>query len=184
MSKKELRILYKSIRNSISDCEKIKFDKSVFTRFINSDLYKKSKLILVYVSVGSETDTLDIIKFALNDGKFVAVPYCSGSEMKFYRINSLDCLSTGKYGIPTVTPDDDNLVGDYEQAVCVVPALSLDLYGNRLGYGGGYYDRFLSDKSIFTVGLCYERCIHSCLPLQEHDIKVNYILTENIFKKL
>lgn len=184
MMKNKLRLLYKSVRNSITIKEKSEYDGRIFVSFINSYLYRNSSTLLIYISFGSEADTLDIIKFALNDGKCVAVPYCYGNEMRFYSINSVESLVEGKFGIPTVKPDDNNIVVDFNDTVCVVPALSYDKYGNRLGYGGGYYDRYLSDKEITTVGLCYERCIHSALPAEEHDIKIDYVLTENRFKKL
>lgn len=182
--KNKLRILYKSVRNSISDHEKSNFDGRIFTQFINSALYKNSKSLLIYISVGTEADTLNIIDYALKDGKSVAVPLCIKKEMHFCRINSFDSLIEGKYGIPTVKSEKCDLINDFDGAICVVPALSFDAYGNRLGYGGGYYDRFLSGKTIPTVGLCHERCIHSALPAEEHDIKVKYILTENSIKKL
>lgn len=184
MKKTQLRMLYKSVRNSICENEKLEFDKRIFTQLINSQIYKDANLLLIYVSFGGEIDTVNIINHALNSGKNVAVPYCKDNEMLFYIINSSDELIKGRFGIPTVIPDNSRLVTDYGNAVCVIPALSFDGYGNRLGYGGGFYDRFLSDKDITAVGLCFERCIHSALPSEEHDIKVGYILTENRLKKL
>lgn len=184
MTKNLLRQFYRSVRNSLSEKEKIEYDRRIFTQFVNSRLYNDAGLLLIYFSFGSETDTINIINYALDNGKTVAVPYCKGDEMKFYIIRSSDELVKGRFGIPTVIPDSGKLIRDFGNALCVVPALSFDSMGNRLGYGGGYYDRFLSDKNIATVGLCYERCIDSALPAEEHDIKVNYVLTENRFKKL
>lgn len=182
--KSELRKLYKSIRNRISPSEKNTFDNRIFTLFINSELYKKAEKLLFYISFGSEVDTVSLIDYALKDGKNVAVPYCNGNKMEFYAIDSLDCLTEGRFGIPTVVPCEERLVRDFAGYICVVPALSFDKSGNRLGYGGGFYDRFMSSQNIPAVGLAYERCIHSELPAEEHDMNVDYILTENRFEKL
>lgn len=184
MTKNLLRQFYRSVRKSISEKEKIDYDRRIFTRFVNSRLYNDAESLLIYVSFGSEADTFNIINHALKRGKVVAVPYCKGEEMQFYAIDSCDDLVKGKFGIPTVIPDNKNLISDFSKSLCIVPALSFDNSGSRLGYGGGFYDRFLSDKNITTVGLCFERCVDYCLPAEEHDIKINYILTENRFKKL
>lgn len=184
MTKNQLRELYKSVRHSITTEEKNEYDRRIFTRFINSVLYRTSGTLLIYVSFGSETDTINIIKYALNDGKTVSVPYCSGNEMQFYAIESVEDLVKGRFGIPSVIPDSYKLIKDFSNSLCLVPALSFDKSGNRLGYGGGYYDRFLSEKNIISVGICCERCIDSALPAEKHDIKVNFLLTENRFEKL
>lgn len=184
MMKKKLRALYKSVRNGISESEKKKADTCIFTRFVNSDLFADSEIILIYISVGSEPDTLKLMDYSLRNGKRVAVPHCIGLNMNFYFIESTDCFVDGEFGIPTVIPENENLVFDFKNTVCVVPALSFDRFGNRLGYGGGYYDRFLYDKNFPTVGLCYERCVATVLPAEEHDIRVDYILNENRLTKL
>ncbi len=183
IKKKELRKLFKSIRKSLSVNEKNYFDSKIFTFLINSELYKNADFLLVYISYNSEIDTTKIIKRAFLDGKKVAVPYCIGNEMKFLTINSFDDLSEGKFGIPSADPDKCETVVDFQNTLCVVPALSFDVYGNRLGYGGGYYDRFLCKTRVDTVGLCYERCICHSIPNEKFDIGIKYILTENGLKK-
>ncbi len=177
--KKELRKLCKSIRKRIGLGERLLFDSMIFTHLINSDLYKSSKTLLIYVSVNNEADTLNIIKYALADGKRVAVPRCNGNIMNFIELKSFEELSEGDFGIPTVDSDDNKIIDDFSDALCIVPGLGFDRYGNRLGYGGGYYDRFLSCNHVTSVGLCYERCRFDMLPAEEHDIKIDYILTEN-----
>lgn len=182
--KQELRRFYRSIRKSITQAEKKNFDNSVFIRLINSELTNKNSLFLIYVSVNGEVDTINVIDYLLNAGKEVAVPYCKGKTMHFCKISSLSDLTEGLYGIPTVK--NPVFLSDKEivDSLCIVPALSVDLTGNRLGYGGGYYDRFLADNNIETVALCYERCISKSLPTEKSDIPVKYILTENNLKKL
>lgn len=180
--KSQLRILYKSVRNSLNAHEKANIDKRILTRFINSDLYKNHSTFLIYVSVGSEIDTRELIDFMQKDGKNVAIPFCSGNNMSFCKLDSLDDLCGGAFGIPTVK--QKNVLYSYENALCIVPALSVDFNGNRLGYGGGFYDRFLAENKITTVALCCERCLSASLPAERFDIKINYLLTENSLKKL
>ncbi len=183
IDKKELRKLYKAIRNRISPNEKCCFDSRIFTFLINSDLYKNAENLLIYVSVNDEVDTLDIISYALSDGKKVAVPYCCDKKMKFLVIESFDDLCDGEFGIPTADPEKCELIGSVSNTLCVVPGLSFDIYGNRLGYGGGFYDRFLAENPVDTVGLCYERCLSRSIPSDKYDIAIKYILTENGLKK-
>ena len=177
--KNALRRLYKSIRQGINVCEKTDFDNIIFTKLINTQLYRNASIILVYVSYNSEVDTEKLIEYSLEIQKTVAVPYCNGDKMDFYIIKSSDELIPGKYGIPTVDINNRIPLDNFNNALCIVPALSYDLLGNRLGYGGGYYDRFLASNNIKSIGLCYSRCIHSHLPAENFDIKVDIVLTEN-----
>lgn len=176
--KKKIRSLYKNIRKYLSQCEKTDFDTRIFTTFINSDVYKSAEQIIIYVSVGKEVDTLNIIEYSLNNNKRVAIPVCIDKNMYFYEIHSLSELMPGRFGIPAVDIHISTEITDFEKAVCVVPGICFDSFGNRIGYGGGYYDRFLSVHSVKTVGLCYERCICSKLPEEKFDKQVNYILSE------
>lgn len=184
MNKSELRRFYRSVRKTVSADEKAVFDKRIFTRLINSALYRNSGRILIYVSVNDEACTSDIISYALNDGKIVAVPHCDGNKMDFLIINSPEDLSDGEFGIPTANPEKCIPVTDFRDTLCIVPGLSFDISGNRLGYGGGFYDRFLVNKDIVTVGITYERCIINSLPNEKHDVGINYLLTEKMLKKL
>jgi len=182
MDKKSLRKLFRNIRKTVSVSEKSKFDKQIFTELINSDLFKSSELILVYVSVSDEIDTYNLIDYALKKHKRIAVPVCENNKMYFCEIHSLNELVTGKYGIPTVNSVNNIPIEITPDSLCIVPALCYDLSGNRIGYGGGYYDRFLSSVKIKTVGLCYERCLCKKINSDIHDISVDYILTENCFR--
>ncbi len=182
MNKKDLRIQYKSIRNSVIN--KSDADRKIAEYFVNSPFFHNFDIYLCYVSVGSEVDTSIIIDSLLSIGKRVAVPHCKIGIMDFYEITSKDDLVKGAYGIPTVDVNKSNKITEFGCSLCIVPALSFDKSGCRLGYGGGYYDRFLSDKSIDTLGLCYEDCISESLPAEEHDIIINSILTENGFRHL
>lgn len=182
--KKKLRTLFKSVRNGMEDKLKKEFDTSIFIKLVNLNFYNDSPLILTYISFGSEADTAEIIKYSLSIGKRVAVPHCADNQMHFYEISDIDELVTGRFGIPTVNPGNNRLVTEFDDALCIVPGLSFDLNGGRLGYGGGFYDRFLSDKNIRIVALSYERCLCKSVPSEEFDISVSDIITENTHYKL
>ena len=159
------RRLCRSIRDGISAVERLELDRRMTAALLNCELYSNARSILTYVSVGSEPDTRDFINAALRDGKTVAVPNCDSGEMLFYQIDSLVSLSPGKF----------------DGALCVVPALGLDRQGNRLGYGGGYYDRFLAAHEVTTLAICRESCIYDYLPTDPHDIRIHLALTERGF---
>lgn len=177
--KKKLRKLYSSVRNGLSDSERYDFNSRIFAKLINSCEYINASKILIYVSVGSEVNTREIIDYSLEIGKTVAVPLCVEKRMDFCVIDSSSELISGVFGIPTIKEENKCILNDFENALCIVPALSFDVFGNRLGYGGGYYDRFLSDKNIYSIGMCFERCMSNVLPFEEYDIKIDCILTEN-----
>ena len=180
--KKLLRKTYKNIRSNIPKEQKILFDKLIFERVTSLRQYEECKYLFTYVSLESETDTLQLIKKALSDGKTVAVPKCDDRHtMDFYIINSLDDLEQGAFGIP----EPKNICTKAENrfpALCIVPALCFDLSGYRVGYGGGYYDRFLANFKGTSVGVCYSRCLCEECPKDIYDIAVDMIVTEKYFK--
>lgn len=182
MNKTDLRKHYKSVRNNIHPEAKVELDNNIFKHFINSPFFHDSDIFLCYVSVGSEVNTKKLIDFLLNHNKTVAVPFCNGKNMDFYKIQSQNDLIEGSFGIPTADIQKAVRVADFSNALCILPALSFDKSGGRLGYGGGFYDRFLDGKTIKTLGLCYESCFTDSLPVEEHDVKTDSVLTENGFR--
>ena len=174
--KKALRAEYKIIRSAVSGRD-IK-SQSIAEAVLKSSQYRKADKIFAYCSAGSEVDTYAIISMALADGKKVALPKCTDKEgnMKFYYIASVSQLVDGMYGIKE--PPTDNSADDFTvDSLCLVPALCFDKDGYRLGYGKGYYDRFLSVFTGVTMGFCFEECLRDTLPKDCYDKKVNYIVT-------
>lgn len=175
--KKELRSVYLNKRADIND-RHLK-DSSISMRILNSEKIKNADVILLYASFGSEISSYIIIEKLLNQNKTVALPKCrANGVMSFHIITSLTELTKGKYNIPE---PNENLPSPSitDKTVCIVPALSFTLNGERLGYGGGYYDRFLADNpNVFSIGLTYETLIAPKLPVLSHDLKVNEIVTE------
>ena len=177
MNKRDLRIKYKKIRSSIENTSIL--GEGMFSLLINSDMYKVADTVFAYWSVEDEADTRRIINRALSDNKRVALPKCidKNGNMKFYYIASADDLSIGMYGIMEPCGEDEaTAYGNC--AICLVPGLSFDRYGYRLGYGKGYYDRFLKEFGGISIGLCYNACLSELLPKDEYDIKVDYIITD------
>lgn len=176
--KNALRKEMKAKRALISD--KSTKDKLIKEHFINSDLYKNCKLLLCYSSCGTEISTECIISKAFLDKKMVAFPVCSDNcgNMEFYLADSVNDLKQGMYGILEPDTDKCSKISDFSGALCLVPALCYDKKGFRLGYGKGYYDRFLEKFTITTVGLCYNELIKDTLPVDKFDKSVDYIVTQ------
>lgn len=153
-------------------------DISVFQKLIENEKVKNADNILIYISYNDETDTAMLLDYLLSENKNVYAPKCSkNGQMKFFLIKSSDELQKGAYGIPEPTGEIEPVIT--ERTVCIVPAVSFTEIGCRLGYGGGYYDRFLSkNPMLFTIGICYEDLISETLPCAEHDVKVKAVITE------
>ena len=178
--KKEARKYFANIRNNISDNDKSVKSKALTDAFLSLPEYRNAKVILSYYPIKSEPAIDEIIDRSISDKKIIALPVSLKDEhmLVFKVVNSKDELKTGEYNIPEpigriVT--DDELSG----ALCIVPALAFDTNGNRLGYGGGYYDRFLASFKGISVCLIYSDLQSKCtLPTDEYDIKPNMIITE------
>lgn len=180
MDKKQLREHFRSIRMAVDyDKDWREWDELITRRFLDTEEYRRCEQLLCYVSGEIEVGTACIIQDALDRGKTVLVPRCvkGANIMHFYRLRDWDDLSTGMYGIQEPSEHCERY-DKFENAVCVVPALSFDLKGFRLGFGKGFYDRFLAAHDITKVGLCFENCISDALPADEYDISVNKIITE------
>ncbi len=180
--KKALRKYFKSLRLQMPGDKRNTADLEIAQRFLLLDEYKACKNLLCYVSSSIEVSTIGIINKAISDGKNVYTPRCAENDnvMTFHRITSLNDLKEGKYGI--LEPDvNAPIYNSEDDALCVVPALSYDLSGYRLGFGKGYYDRFLSEnKNALPIGICYECCMSESLPYDKHDKKAKLVVTEKM----
>ena len=156
-------------------------DTAIFERVVGMEQYRRCDMLLAYVSTADEIDTRQLISAALRDGKTVAVPRCvpDSRRMEFYRINDLSELAPGSYGIPEPPPNPAQLVGDASpNSICIVPAFCYDREGYRLGYGGGYYDRFLPDYCGCAAGIAYSSCVVNHIPHGRFDCRVSLIVSE------
>ena len=150
--------------------------------------FRHADIVLLYAPIKSEIDVMPIAVSALEKGKKVAFPRCDKETrtMKFHFITSFDDFEIGAYGIrepkeelPIFDPKDPQGV-----AVCFLPGLAFDAYGYRLGYGKGYYDKFLNSYSGCTIGVTYTELIGDPLPKGKFDIPCNIMLTEKGVKAI
>ncbi len=182
MNKNIIRKEIAKLRNNLKLEDKKILDEKIFNFLIESDFYKKSKRIFIYVSYNNEVDTKEIINYSLKNDKIIYVPKINIADktMKAIRIHSLNELYVNKYGI--LEPDivDKSYIGlDFD--LIVLPGIAFDKVGNRIGYGGGYYDKYLSalEYKIDKVALAYKIQVIDNIEVEEHDIKVDYVITDN-----
>ena len=150
MTKTALRLKYQSIRQNIKN--KDEQNRLIFQQIITSQQIKNSDLILVYLSLPNEVDTQPTINYFINS-KPIAVPKITDSNMDFYFINPQTKFQSNQFGI--LEPINSQKVSNFQNAVCLTPGLCFDKNGNRLGYGRGFYDKFLNQNNIYSIGLCY-----------------------------
>lgn len=183
MKKEEKKILRNkilSIRDSLNRNEKEIMDNEIFNKLKNTELYKNARNIFIYISFSNEINTINIIKKALEDKKDVFIPkiYKTNKSMKAIKLNSFDDLKKNSMGI--LEPIDDSKYIEKENIdLIVVPGVVFDKDCNRIGYGGGYYDRYLKDIAYKNnkVVLAYDLQVIDKIESEEHDIKVDYIIT-------
>ncbi len=178
--KKKLRIQAREMRSSMSPVTKQALDRKIKNRLLNLWALRGVDTVLCYVSTPIEVDTRGLINALLKMGKRVAVPRCEGgqSEMNFYFIESLDDLSPGSFGVDEPDPQKSIMVGKTENTACIVPAFMFDKSGYRLGYGKGYYDRYLSEYKGVTIGVCYNANFVDELFHGKYDRTVDLVVTE------
>ncbi len=181
-----LREKYKQIRRTMPTVQKSALDKRISDRVTGLWQYRQCNLLLTYVSTEIEVDTRDIIRRALVDGKNVAVPRCveGTRNMRFYLINGLHELAPGAFGVLEPNPQTSQPIDVFENSLCIVPALCYDSKGYRLGYGKGYYDRFLSGYDMTAIGIAYSSCVCRKLPHGRFDRPVELVVTENYVRKV
>ena len=183
--KSELRQKYRSLRQAMPPEIKEQKDAAIAAQVHRLWQYQRNNVLLIYVSTAIEVDTFRIIHQALADGKRVAVPRCvpDTRNMEFYYIDSTDELAPGMFGVLEPDPIAENLYSESDGGLCIVPAFSYDWRGYRLGYGKGYYDRFLSRFEGNMVGICYSECVQRSLPHGRFDRPVELLVTESYLRR-
>lgn len=183
IDKKDLRKKFTAVRSSISAESREVQQSEIFNAVVESDEYKNANCVFIYVSFGSEVSTRSLLDRALADGKSVAVPLCDvkSHTMTAVLIDNKECLKEGAYRIPE--PDREAVIrGELKTAdpeeidLAVVPALAFDIGGNRLGYGGGYYDRFLELYQGVSLGLAFGECVCERLEVEALDRPVSRVI--------
>lgn len=181
--KNGLRAAIKAERKAMSPDEKSALDRKIAKNVQRLYQYRSATTLLIYVSTPIEVDTFEIMANAWHDGKKIAVPRCipGTRSMEFHYISSVNDLSPGSFGV--LEPDESRqVVTDFTGCLMLLPALSLDYLGYRLGYGKGYYDRYLAKFTGSLVGICYSADIRRHMYHGRFDRPVDVILTENWIK--
>ena len=178
--KKNLRAKYRAYRTQMPTYVKEQKDGRITQRFTSLREFQKAELILCYVSTPIEVETRAIMEKAWAERKRVAVPYClpQTTTMDFYEIRSFDDLHPRTFGVLEPIPEQCQLVTDFSNSIVIVPGLCFDSFGYRLGYGKGYYDRFLQKYEGTKIGICYQQCTKTELIHGKYDVAVDLLVTE------
>ena len=177
-NKDYLRKKFKEIRKNIIN----KKEKSniIFNKIIENEFYKKAKTIGIYVSLDEEVDTFKLIDYSLAHGKCVAVPkIVSDNTLEFYKIDSLDNLVKNKFKILEPNTENKFILKSNEFDLFIVPGICFDMDKNRVGFGKGYYDRFLQNCKAYKLGICFKELVcEEIIDTSAYDVKMDYIVTD------
>lgn len=186
--RKELR----ERRDRIPEADRMAESQAIIRTLQSTEMYQNARFLLTYVSFGSEVDTKDLIRQAIRDQKNVYVPRMmeslSGRHMEFFKCEDLAALQRNQIGIlepelnyAQVFPYDIHMSLDRaEECLVIVPGLGFDERLGRIGYGGGYYDRFLARcRKKFSIGIAYKEQMVDAVPMGEHDAPVDLVLTSD-----
>lgn len=190
VSKKSLRHDMSCKRNMLTAQDIDILSEKIFSRLLSLNILTDKKSILTYVSYKSEVKTYKIIDYCFNNSISVYAPKVKGECMDFYKISSYKELDYGAYGILEpineniyVENYDNNCISEIHKPydIIIMPGLIFDTDGNRLGYGGGYYDRYLSKyNNLYKIAICYDFQIidNNIISAEPHDIKPDIIITD------
>ena len=182
--KKELRKRCTLLRDGMTPEEKSAADERILRLLCSLSSYRCAPIVLLYAPIKSEIDVSPLLKSVLEQGKQLALPLCEKEPgvMTFRLVDDLSRLKKGSFGVMEPSEDcpavPEHLLRS-KDALLVVPALAFDKKGYRLGYGKGYYDRFLSDFEGVSVGLVYRRLLFDHLPKGYYDRKVKLLISES-----
>ena len=145
-------------------------------KLLENAIIKNSSNVLIYMSTKSEVSTSNILNELLKLKKNIYIPKVEGKKIEFYKFTSISDLVLGNFNI--LEPIPVNKLKNFKSSVIVVPGLLFDKVGNRLGYGGGYYDRYLENKNIYKIGICFKEFLIDKLNVNNYDIKMDEVITD------
>ena len=176
--KSELREKYKLIRNCAEN--KKHKEKLIYKNFLNSKLADEADCVFAYSAISSEVDISEIIHWSFENNKKVALPVCTDSEgnMEFYFVSDMSELINGSFSIKEPDASVCHKAVFTEKSICLVPGICFGKKGARIGWGKGYYDRFLEAFTGISVGISFEQCVTEENFSQPHDKNVTYLITD------
>lgn len=177
ISKSEIRKEVARRRNEMSKTEKELYDDIIFNKLISHEKFIKANSIFIYVSYKNEVDTHKIITYAKLQGKTIYVPKVLSLKdgMIACKIDSIDDLKPNKMGI--LEPKDVSEYNEKQFDLVIMPGVAFDKFKNRIGYGGGMYDKFLERSNLYKIAVAYSYQVFESLNIEEHDIKIDELIT-------
>lgn len=179
LTKSEIRKIYKQKRADMNKADAVKKSRMVANAFIASELYTNASRLMLYMPLGNETDTAAIIAAALADGKKLVFPVTDRSTCEITPVlwDGESELSEGAFSVKE--PVGTMLADVSRLDAVIVPGIAFDMSGARVGFGKGCYDRFLEGISAVKVGFCYDFQLADKIPTDEHDVKMDFLVTES-----
>lgn len=176
-TKREIRERILRARSSLLPSEVTEESERITEEIVRHPRFCKADTLLIYVDFRNEVQTGQLMELAWKMGKTVGVPRVSGRQMEFYEITSREDLEPGKFGIlepkkncPIIKPED-------AECIAVIPGVAFDKKGNRIGYGGGYYDRYFADKQgIYKIAAAFQMQIVPEIESEKFDIKMDCVI--------
>ena len=179
LSKNEIRRMIKEQKEKMDEASIDMKSDLIIDRLIETNIYKNSKSLLCYVSYNQEVNTYRLIDEALRDGKKVYVPkVIEKGTMEFFNINNInEDLVSGYKGI--LEPKEYLEKFLEKEALVIMPGLAFDVNKHRIGYGGGYYDRYLmKSDGFYKIAVCFDFQLLESISYEQHDLMPDMIITE------
>lgn len=182
VSKKEIRRELKRKRNEMDSALSIELSNQIcemIIKLVSNEKYQNYSKYLLYSSVNNEVDLTRLAQYLLDNKKNVYYPRVFGEEMDFFKINSFEDFEIGQFNILEPSEKLEKLTDDFSDSIMFVPGLAFSNEGQRIGYGKGYYDRYLSLHSkIITFGVGYDFQMHHLWQADEFDVLLNGYISE------
>lgn len=187
--KNQLRQQYKQIRRELSPITVQQNSNRIAAQLFATDLWQQSQTVMLYLAFQNEVATEIIYRQGWQAGKTMLLPICASQNglMEMSRIDTLDVLQYNRYGIGELPNALQKIIAPEEIDLCLIPGIAFDLAGNRLGFGAGYYDRYLLRlrPNVPRIALAHQCQIYAGrLPVDTYDLPMDYILTEKQLYKI
>lgn len=183
--KNALRKYEKSRRKELTRLEKESLDRRICENLTKSKEFKQAEVIFAFYPLEIEVDIVPVLKVSIEE-KRLALPKCfpENKRMAFYLVENLSELRQSKYNIFEPTEDDIKGIKPDEKTLIIVPGLVFSTAGERVGFGAGYYDRYLAVNKAKTISVCYEKSFVDRIDTNIYDIRIDSIITENDIYKI
>ena len=177
--KKSARSFFKAQRDTLTKEQRTDIDNKICRNILSLEAFKRCDAVLLFSPIKSEPDLTPVATIAFECGKCVAFPISltDSYTLDFRQINTLAELRDGAYNIKE-PPQDSKKANITDKTLCLVPALAFDIKGGRLGYGKGYYDRFLKSFNGTKIGTAHSAQVCDSLPTEKDDVPIDMIITE------